>query len=51
MRAWSRWLTLGLSVFASAAAPLAAQTIALPMKSGSVRFLVFGDAGTGGVEQ
>src|SRR6185437_9148425 len=51
MRAWSRWLTLGLSVVASPAAPLAAQTITLPMKSGSVRFLVFGDAGTGGVEQ
>jgi predicted phosphodiesterase len=33
------------------AAPLAAQQIFLPMKSGSVRFLVMGDAGTGGAEQ
>lgn len=31
--------------------PLAAQEIALPMKPGSVRFLVLGDAGTGGREQ
>src|SRR5687768_1448442 len=34
-----------------AGAPLAAQEIALPLKSGSVRFLVLGDAGTGGREQ
>ena len=33
-----------------AAAPLSAQVF-LPMKSGSVRFLVIGDAGTGGREQ
>ena len=33
-----------------AAAPLGAQVF-LPMKSGSVRFLVLGDAGTGGREQ
>ena len=35
---------------ALAAAPLGAQ-VYLPMKSGSVRFLVLGDAGTGGREQ
>jgi predicted phosphodiesterase len=35
---------------ALAAAPLGAQVF-LPMKSGSVRFLVIGDAGTGGREQ
>jgi len=29
------------------AAPLAAQTLALPKRQGSVRFLVFGDTGTG----
>src|SRR5687767_4186363 len=34
-----------------AGAPLAAQEIALPLKSGSVRFLVLGDAGTGDREQ
>ncbi len=32
-------------------APLAAQQVYLPVKSGSVRFLVIGDAGTGGREQ
>ena len=31
-----------------ATAPLAGQQVFLPMKSGSVRFLVMGDAGTGG---
>ena len=38
-------------VVSAAGAPLAAQEIALPLKSGSVRFLVLGDAGTGGREQ
>ena len=33
------------------AAPLAAQQVFLPMKSGSVRFLVMGDAGTGDRQQ
>ena len=33
------------------AAALPAQQLALPIKSGSVRFLVLGDAGTGGREQ
>jgi len=39
------------AAFVLAAAPLAAQQMFLPMKSGSVRFLVIGDAGTGGREQ
>jgi predicted phosphodiesterase len=34
-----------------AAPPLPAQDVVLPMKAGSVRFLVLGDAGTGGREQ
>jgi len=38
-------------VVSSVTAPLAAQEMALPLKSGSVRFLVLGDAGTGGREQ
>jgi predicted phosphodiesterase len=38
-------------VVSSVTAPLAAQEMALPRKSGSVRFLVLGDAGTGGREQ
>jgi predicted phosphodiesterase len=36
---------------AGCAASLPAQEMTLPLKSGSVRFLVFGDAGTGGREQ
>jgi len=39
------------AAFVLAATPLAAQQMFLPMKSGSVRFLVIGDAGTGGREQ
>src|SRR5687768_9109968 len=43
-------LITGLAV-SSVTGSLAAQEIALPLKSGSVRFLVLGDAGTGGREQ
>ena len=39
------------TVAATAAASLPAQEMTLPMKSGSVRFLVLGDAGTGDREQ
>src|SRR5215216_1620099 len=39
------------SVTAIAVASLPAQELALPLKSGSVRFLVLGDAGTGDREQ
>ena len=39
------------AVLVLVAAPLAAQQVNLPTKSGSVRFLVIGDAGTGGREQ
>src|SRR5688572_28405922 len=43
------WIaTLGV---ACAVAPLTAQEIALPLRDGSVRFLVLGDAGTGDREQ
>ena len=41
-------IAMAAFAFASAAE---AQTVTLPMKSGSVRFLVIGDAGTGGSEQ
>src|SRR5512138_2590272 len=41
-------IAMAAVAFASAAA---AQTVTLPMKSGSVRFLVIGDAGTGDREQ
>jgi hypothetical protein len=45
-------IATGIAVAALLVAPpIAAQTITLPMKSGSVRFLVIGDAGTGGREQ
>ena len=39
------------SVTATAVAALPAQELALPRQSGSVRFLVLGDAGTGDREQ
>jgi hypothetical protein len=46
-----RSITLAGLVIAALAAPLPAQQVFLPMKSNSVRFLVIGDAGTGGREQ
>jgi hypothetical protein len=41
-------LTVVLSLFA---APLAAQSLTLPMREGSTRFAVLGDSGTGGDKQ
>ena len=52
--AFSRTLRIAaaaVSVAAVAGAALPAQELALPRKSGSVRFLVLGDAGTGDREQ
>src|SRR5574338_1695875 len=45
--------SIGLAgvILAFTAAPLAAQQLFLPTKSNSVRFLVIGDAGTGGRDQ
>ena len=43
------WITGLIAAFG--AAPLPAQEIGLPLKQGSVRFLVLGDAGTGDREQ
>ena len=51
MRSLSRSAWMAGIVATTGATALAAQTITLPVKPGSVRFLVLGDAGTGDREQ